>query len=125
MMGMIPSHGSSREQYERDTVRLLCSELIEPETRVRLSGMLNAVMFADTLNRVVYEEIAGAGAISARRLKEWLPGRVTLRGFPDFELQELLGKNGAAEDIDKLFESLLELTEQSPGVEKKALGQSA
>ena len=124
-MGMIPSHGSLSEQTELDTLRLLCSELIEPDARVGLLGMLQAWMFADVLNRTVYEEIVAAGAISARRLKEWLPGKVTLRGFPDFELKELLGKNGAAEDIDKLFESLLELTEQAPRAEQKALGQSA
>jgi len=125
---MIPSYGSSREQLERDTLRLLCSELIEPETRERLSSMLRAEMFADSLNRIVYEEIVGAGAVSTRRLKEWLPGRVTLRGFPDFELKELLGKSGAPEDIDRLFESLLdlaELQEQAPEVKNKALGQSA
>ena len=125
---MIPSYGSSREQLERDTLRLLCSELIEPETRERLSSMLRAEMFADSLNRIVYEEIVGAGAVSTRRLKEWLPGRGTLRGFPDFELKELLGKSGAPEDIDRLFESLLdlaELQEQAPEVKNKALGQSA
>jgi len=124
-MGMTASYGSSRAQLERDTLRLLCSELIEPETRVRLTGMLVSEMFAEDLNRTVYEEIARAGAVSTRRMKEWLPGRVTLRGFPDFELSELLGKNGTAEDIDKLFESLLELTEQAPRSNSKALGQSA
>ena len=124
-MGMAASYGSSRAHLERDTLRLLCSELIESETRVRLTSMLRTDMFADDLNRMVFEEIVRAGAVAARRLKEWLPGRVTLRGFPDFELSELLGQPGAAEDIDKLFESLLELTEQTPREQKKALGQSA
>jgi len=125
MMGMAASYGSSRAHLERDTLRLLCSELIEPETRVRLTSMLRTDMFGDDLNRIVFEEIVRAGAVAARRMKEWLPGRVTLRGFPDFELSELLGQPGAAEDIDKLFESLLELTEQTPREQKKALGQSA
>ena len=122
---MRANYGSSRAQLERDALRLLCSELIEPETRVRLAGTLQGEMFADDLNRVVYEEIARAGAVSIRRLKEWLPGRVTLRGFPDFELSDVLVKNGAAEDIDRLFESLLELADQRPQIGKKALGQSA
>src|SRR5215470_15092387 len=125
MLGMAASYGSSRAHLERDTLRLLCSELIEPETRVRLTCMLRTDMFGDDLNRIVFEEIVRAGAVAARRMKEWLPGRVTLRGFPDFELSELLGQPGAAEDIDKLFESLLELTEQTPREQKKALGQSA
>ena len=127
-MGIAPRYGSSREQLERDTLRLLCSELIEPETRLRLAGILQLQTFADMLHRTIYEEIVGAGCVSAKRLKECLPGRVTLRGFPDFELTDLLGKNSAEADIDQLFESLLQLTELServPPVEKKALGQSA
>jgi hypothetical protein len=124
-MAMRANYGSSQAQLECDALRLLCSELIEPETRLRLTGTLQGDMFTDDLNRVVYEEIARAGSVPIRRLKEWLPGRVTLRGFPDFELSDVLGKNGAAEDIDKLFESLLELTEQPPRIGNKALGQSA
>ena len=87
--------------------------------------MLQPEMFGDDLNRLVFEEIARAGAVSTKRMREWLPGRVTLRGFPEFELSDVLWKNGAAEDIDKLFESLLELAEQPPLAGKKALGQSA
>ena len=124
-MWQTANYGSSRAQLERDTLRLLCSELIEPETRVRLTGMLQPELFADALHRTVFEEIERAGTVSTKRMKEWLPGRVTLRGFPDFELSEVLGKNGSAEDIDRLFESLLELTEQGPLIKKKALGQSA
>jgi hypothetical protein len=110
---------------ERDALRLLCSELIQPETRAQLAGMLSERSFGDELNRVVYGEILGVGAVPARRLKELLPGRVTLRGFPDFELREFLKPNGAEDDIDKLFESLLELIEEPPGEDRKALGQSA
>ena len=94
-MGMTPNHGSPREQLELDTLRLLCSELIEPETRLRLAGMLAPELFVDVLHRVVFEEIVGAETVSARRLKEWLPGRVTLRGFPDFELKDLERMSGS------------------------------
>ena len=126
MMGIVPSHRAAREQFERDAMRLLCSELIDGETRVRLAGLLKGYVFADGLNRAMYEAIVGVGAVTARRLRELLPGRVTNLGFPDFELKEYLGRNGASdEDIDKLFESLLELTEQQPEEGRKAMGQSA
>jgi hypothetical protein len=46
-------------------------------------------------------------------------------GFPDFELKEYLGQSGATDDIDKLFESLLALTEVYPEQSRKAMGQSA
>ena len=53
MMGMADSHGDWRAQRERDALRLLCSDLIEPETRVQLAGLLEDYVFADGLNRAV------------------------------------------------------------------------
>jgi hypothetical protein len=126
MMRIVPSHGAARERFERDAIRLLCSELIEPKTRMQLAGLLKDYFFVDGLNRAVYEAIAGVGAVTARRLRELLPGRVTNLGFPDFGLKEYLGRNsGSDDDIDKLFESLLELTEVQPEEGKKAMGQTA
>lgn len=125
IMGKASSYRAPREQKERDALRLLCSDLIRPEIRAQLAGMLGGCAFVEDLNRVVYEEILRLGPVGARRLRELLPGRVTLRGFPDFDLKEFLGHNGAEDDIDKLFESLLELTEEPPAEDKKALGQSA
>ncbi len=123
---MVPSHRDSREQFERDAIRLLCSDLIQPVTRVQLTGLLKDYVFLDDLNRVVYEAIVEAGEAPTRRLRELLPARVTIRGFPDFELKEFLGRTEATDDdIDKLFESLLELTEAQPEEGEKAMGQSA
>lgn len=123
---MVKSHRAAREQFERDAIRLLCSDLIEPGTRAQLTDLLKEYVFVDGMNHAVFETIVGAGAVPARQLRELLPGRVTNLGFPDFELKEYLGRNGAAEDdIDKLFESLLELTEAQPEEGKKAMGHSA
>lgn len=122
---MINSHRATREQFERDAMRLLCSDLIEPATRERLAGLLKTYPFSDKLNDAVYESILSAGAVPARRLRELLPGRVTNLGFPDFELRGYLGQTGATDDIDKLFEHLLELTDQYPEENRKAMGQSA
>jgi hypothetical protein len=125
MMAMIQSHKATREQFERDAMRLLCSELIQPETRGQLAGLLQNYAFADGLNHTVYEAILSVGAVPARRLRELLPGRVTNMGFPDFELKDYLGQSGATDDIDKLFESLLALTEPHPEANRRAMGQSA
>jgi hypothetical protein len=124
-MAMIQSHRATREQFERDAMRLLCSDLIEPETRQRLAGLLKSYVFVDHLNEAVYESIVGVGGVSSRRLRELLPGRVTNLRFPDFELKEYLGQSGATDDIDKLFERLLELTDGYPEEGRKAMGQSA
>jgi hypothetical protein len=118
-------HRAAREEFERDAMRLLCSELIQPETRLRLAGMLKGYVFSDGLNRAVFESVLEAGAVRARELRELLPGRVAIRGFPELQWKQYLGRNGAEEDIDKLFESLLELTEVRLEKGEKAMGQSA
>jgi hypothetical protein len=124
-MGKAASYMKVHERAERDALRLLCSDLIAPDTRLRLAGLLNERAFENELNKVVYEEIVGIGPVPPRRLRELLPGRVTLRGFPDFEVKEFLAPNGTEDDVDKLFESLLDLTEEPEKQNPKALGQSA
>ena len=126
MMAIISGNNDSREQREKDALRLLCSDLVPAATRVRLSGQLVQYGFCNDFARVVYEEIAALGAIPARRLRELLPARVTDRGFPDFELNQFLGRReGMDDEIEKWSESLLELIEEHPTPRKKALGQSA
>lgn len=124
-MAVVQSERATRERFERDAVRLLCSDLIEGAVRVRLADLLKTYSFANELNRAVYESIASVGTVSARRLRELLPGRVTSMGFPEFELRDYLGRNGETDDIDRLFEHLLELTDEYPEEKRKAMGQSA
>jgi hypothetical protein len=97
-------------RQERQALRLLCSNLVRAATRVELCNLLDSSLFQDTLHRVAFEEIRTAGAVPAKRLREELPGRITNRGFPDFELLEFLGKDLASEDeIEELFMSVLRL----------------
>lgn len=124
-MATTKSHKATREEFERDAVRLLCSDLIDAETRGRLAGLLRTYVFEGELNDAVYEAILSAGAVSSKRLRELLPGRVTNLGFPDFDLKDYLGQGEAVDDIDRLFEHLLELTDDSSQENRKAMGQSA
>ena len=108
-------------RQERQALRLLCSNLIRAGTRVELCNLLDSSLFEDELNRVAFEEIRAAGAVPAKRLREELPGRITNRGFPDFELLEFLGKDLASEgEVEELFMSVLRLIQvrhQSDGSE--------
>ena len=38
----------TREKFEQDAVRLLCSDLIEPDDRAQLAGLLKSYVFADS-----------------------------------------------------------------------------
>jgi len=126
MMATVSGNNDSRERLEKDALLLLCSDLISPATRVRLSGQLAHYGFCSDLARVVFEEITALGEIPARRLRELLPARMTNRGFPDFELNQFLGRReGMSDEIEKWLQSLLELIEEQPKPRTRALGQSA
>jgi hypothetical protein len=95
---------------ERDLLRLLCSMLVKPVTRVELCRLVNPDKFVDPTRRIVFEEIRALGQVDAKLLLQMLPARVTNRGFPDFDLDELLTpKLVSEEDIEKLFQSALRL----------------
>jgi hypothetical protein len=95
---------------ERDTLRLLCSVLLKPATRVELCRLLDSGSFFEPLQRVVFEEIRALGAAEPKLLLQLLPARVINRGFPDFDLEELLTpKLDSEEQIEQLFRSALRL----------------
>jgi hypothetical protein len=95
-------------RQERQALRLLCSNLIQPRTRVELCQLLEPSLFQDVLHRVTFEEIQTAGGVSAVRLRESLPARITNRGFPDFDLHAFLGQDTATEsEVEDLFLSVL------------------
>lgn len=112
------SDSSQRAAMERDTLRLLCSVLIKPGTRMEICRLLHSTVFLDGLRSTVFEEICALGALPSRQLRELLPARVTNRGFPDFDLDELLAPKVATEQqIEKLFESALQLLKLGPDPE--------
>ena len=118
MMALQSCESYDRDDMERGALRLLCSVLIKPGTRVEICRLLDPGVFVDTLRRTVFEEIRALGFVESRRLRELLPARVTNRGFPGFDLAELLGAKLASEaEIEKLFESVLRLLEISDPVD--------
>jgi hypothetical protein len=116
---MTTSQPPSRTSLETNTLRFLCSVLIQGGTRGEICRLLDPNVFQDPLRRVVFEEIRQLGSIDSRRLRELLPARVTNRGFPDFDLHTFLAPQEVSEnDVDQLFESALQLLDLShPGEE--------
>lgn len=111
-----------QEKIERKTLRLLCSVLLKPVTRVELAELLDAELFTEALNRTVYEEIAAIGAVPSAKLRELLPARITNRGFPDFDLKEFLAPEMVSEaEIEKLYESVLKMIEMRHGETESAV----
>jgi hypothetical protein len=110
------AHDGRYEQRERDALRLLCSNLIKPTTRVELAGLLDASTFDVPVHRAVLEEISALGDVTAAQLRKLLPERVRKRGFADFDLKKFLGAETANEaQVEELFASVLELIEMRHG----------
>jgi hypothetical protein len=100
------------EQTERNALRLLLSDLIQPATRVELLGLMDEELFVNDLHRVVYEEMREMGQLTARGIRSLLPARITNRGFPDFDWNEFLGAKVASEkEIEELYASVLRMIE--------------
>lgn len=108
----VPSQ--DREQMERNTLRLLCSVLVKPGTRLEICRLLHPQDFLDPLRRAVFEEIQSAGLASSKQLRASLPVLVKGRGFPNFDMEKLLAPKLASEaEIEQLFESMLYLLQLS------------
>jgi hypothetical protein len=104
------SKSPNREQMERNTLRLLCSVLVRPGTRVEICRLLHSNDFLDPLRRTVFEEVQTAGLISSKQLRASLRVLMISRGFVDFDLDKLLAPKLASEaEIEQLFESTLHL----------------
>lgn len=98
----------NREQLERNTLRLLCSVLVKPGTRLEICRVLQPRDFVDPLRRAAFEEIQSAGLVESRQLRATLPARMNSRGFLNFDLNKLLAPKLATEgEIEQLFESTL------------------
>lgn len=111
---MTVSRITNRDTLGRNTLRLLCSVLIKPGTRVEMCNLIEPGVFTDVLQIVLFEELRALGPIESRRLRELLPARITNRGFPDFDLYEFLAPSEVSEqEIEKLFESAFRLVELS------------
>ena len=113
-MPMPNFESAGKPLLERNTLRFLCSVLIQGGTRGEICKLLDPSVFQDPLRRVVFEEIRQLGSVDSRRLRELLPARMTNRGFPDFDLQTFLAPHEVNEkEIDQLFESALQLLDLS------------
>jgi hypothetical protein len=105
---------TDRELLGRNTLRLLCSVLIKPGTRVELCHMIEPGAFSDVLHVVIFQEILALGSVESRQLRELLPAHITHRGFPEFDLNDFLAPAEVSEqEIEKLFESAFRLVELS------------
>jgi hypothetical protein len=85
-------------ELERRALRALSSENAEPGAREIARRALTDYRWRQPVHQAVFDVIMSFPSASNKALREQLPGRLTRRGFPDFD-----------------FESLFESREPEPG----------
>jgi hypothetical protein len=95
-----------RQRHDREWqfLRLLCAANLPETLREELCAKTSAESFTEVLNRVAFEEISGvttrAAHGSTKALREHLRSRLTARGFPDVDFEDLLdGAEAEAGDV--------------------------
>jgi hypothetical protein len=85
---------AERQAREWRFLQLLCNTNLPEPARTEFCTTLPAEAFSDVLHRVAFEEIRGlttrAAHGSSAALREHLRTRLTARGFPDVDFENLL-----------------------------------
>ena len=78
-----------RLAVEWKVLRLLCHARMQPSGVLAISSVIQPHHFREPSNRVVYEELLALGPVPYERLRELLTARVTRRGLPDLDFDDL------------------------------------
>jgi len=74
---------------ERRVLCVLCSDGAEREARETARRGLANYHWRLAVHQAVFDVIITFPSVSSRALRDQLPGRLTRRGFPDFDFEEL------------------------------------
>jgi len=92
---------------ERCVLRALCSENSEPEGRENARRALTDYRWHDPVHQAVFDVIMSFPSASSQALREQLPGRLTRRGFPDFDFESLFeSRESESQELERLIARL-------------------
>jgi hypothetical protein len=74
---------------ERCVLRALCSETAQSQARDIARRALADYRWHEPVHEAVFDVIMSFPSASSQALREQLPGRLTRRGFPDFDFESL------------------------------------
>jgi hypothetical protein len=92
---------------ERRVLALLCSRNAEPEAReIARRGLAN-YRWREPVHQGVFDVIMSFPSAGNRALREQLPGRLTRRGFPDFDFESLFeSRESESGELERLIGKL-------------------
>jgi hypothetical protein len=77
---------------ERRVLRALCSKTAESQGRDSARRGLANYRWREPVHQAVFDVILSFPSASNQALREQLPGRLTRRGFPDFDFESLFAR---------------------------------
>ena len=92
---------------ERRVLRALCSENSEPEGSEIARRVLGSYRWHEPVHQAIFQILMSFPSASSRALREQLPGRLTRRGFPDFDFESLFeSQESKSQELERLIARL-------------------
>lgn len=94
-------------EKERRVLRALCQGTFEGNVRASARALLAGYRWREPLHQVIYEAILAIPGDTPGVIQSELPARLTRRGFPDFQLDDLFrSQNLSKDEVEGLMREL-------------------
>jgi hypothetical protein len=86
---MVVVDAQSRSALERQVLAALCAGTREGSVREMARKHLAAYAWSEAAHQTIFEIVMGFPSAGEAALRDQLPARLTRRGFPDFDFDDL------------------------------------
>jgi hypothetical protein len=94
-------------EIERRLLSALCATALDREMRAQILERLGAHTFANRDNEIIFQALAKIPLATAEHIRETLSARLTRLGFPDIDVESILGFSPPSPDtITALLQQL-------------------
>jgi hypothetical protein len=94
-------------EIERRLLSALCATALDPEMRALILERLSAHTFANPDHEIIFQALAKIPLAPAGHIRETLSARLTRLGFPDIDVEPILGFSPPSPDtITALLQQL-------------------
>jgi hypothetical protein len=101
-------HQESTLQTEQLVLQALCQGTTQGSVHLAARRILSGYRWREPLHQAAFDAVMSLPADDPHVIRHFLPGRLTRRGFPDFDLENFFKPHGlSAEEAEKLMEQLV------------------
>jgi hypothetical protein len=85
-------------ETERRVLRALCQGTLEGSVRAAARALLPSYRWREPLHQVIFDVVLSIPSDIPEVIQSQLPARLTRRGFPDFNFDDLFRPHGLSKD---------------------------